>query len=1174
MRVTLCVLSLAAFCVAQGEEKSGPGHLLATKLDQRPTDLADLARLIEGGRKEAESHPEVREALLEHLAKQKASVESLRGMGPVATAAAKSSELQALDAALEIPAPVDAAAEGDLVKLQSYVTTLLARDKTLEEEGQAAAAELAAVAKDEKEAVQRLEAARKSRDELRKSAAEASAAVRIAEAGQFGPAEWPTREAAFALVLAAREQDEKLKRTAADLSADVLAARRKVAERKVARVAEARQRLSKEVSRVNGLVRGLEAEARRARENDREELTKLLEDAPAFRKEFLRLKLETLDAEDARDEAARLSADWGDRVRSGLIRSDLQDATQLEEDLAQEDGLDQSTGELRRSIDDHQARLERLRAALKEALEVRKQGRLSRHAADKAKREARDLEARKAAAAAAAPTQEGSPEDWWIWVGDRADWDGVIKKYRTTVDEWRTAAGKLTDVANEAIGQLARAESKLARNIRELRSILLWTRQESQISGDAVKQALEDAQDLPHHAIAATRSTFDEWADVAADGDHRQEVIAMVAVALLLGGVLVFVHKKLPITYSWLERREGEEAGMFKVIAAGVRRSELVFFLALIYCGMCAVWGTWPWETGGIAVIALTPFCYRFLRVLLDVLFHPTDAHHRLIDVDNTLARILHRSGRWLLYLSAVFVTAGLLMRVGGYADLNPGFVELWWFLYQTLFSLILLVGVCRPSVIRRMVRGKGQVAASVKTLILVLYPLVVGAVLFLLVLNALRYREAVSYFRTRFLATAAVLAVAFLVFRWLQRRVLPDRDWKRTVDRDDFDDAQQYLAEGRKWFYDLLARLGLRLLVGVPALLLLMGVWRRMDWSFLGAPVFGADGNLTYSGLIWGVLAIWFTIVVLGHYRRWLKFVVLPATSLDQGLGYAVMTLSSYVVLAIGLVISLNLLKVQGDQIAVVLSALMVGIGFGLKDIVTNFISGIMLLVERPLKVGDQVVIGDDLGVVEKINLRSTTIMTFDNVGVVVPNADLVTGKLVNRSSGTPLLRTVIPVGVSYESDVRQVMELIQSCLDDHGLVLKKPGPSIYFVGFGDNSLDFSVRFWARMSDNRMQIAGDVRAAILARFREAGIEIPFPQRDLHLRGIDHDAVMKTSAVKPPSGPRKTHVDAGPVKLPEQPSDEDAQREAAEDTTSLPDPEEANPADAPASGDARKGDAS
>lgn len=1152
MRILLSLLFLAHLALGQGDAlfavPLSEREALLDKLDElQPDDrlakLKDLARRIEAGKAEAAKQTDeaFQKALTEAVTEQGNALATLTSAWERAerTLDQVNKEIAALKSGQPpsriSPATVDTS--DDLAFLRQWQKTVTGKHDDLK-------AELTAKTEALKEltdgSTAALTATRGVVTQARDDWSKEKKAVVALETSQAAPPElWPAREDAFKKLIELRTGERNLAVQERETLPAMLSLRVEKRRLERQRADDAVKAAAREVEAISARITTLTEAKKDERRTDRAYLEQALGEAPAHARPFLEMQIGILDAQSHKDDANRVQGEWTARLATGLLEIALGEVKAVADDLEDED-LGLSTDELAVLLEENEARLERVRSAVSELASVRRLARRGqREAIGLGRTLARDYD--EDALLAAAREADAAPEDFALWTG-------LTESYRAAVEEWKQAEINLWTTTEDEFKRLSDAQDSLEDSVTKLRSRLLWSREDSLISTEALKQAFSDATTLPEHVSETVGETKDDWWATATAPENRGRLVAMAVLVVVLGTLFWFIHKRLPATYSWLETRDGEDAGLWKIVGTGVRRSEFVFLLGLFYCGLCAVWGIWPWATGALAVLALTPFCYRFLRVVLDVLFHPTDPADRLIDVDNVLAGILHRAGRWLLNVSLVFVGLGLLMETGGYEERNPGFIQFWWFLYTTAFSIILLVGVCRPSVIRKMIRGEGQVAASMKTLVLVLYPIVVSAVLFLLVLNALRYHEAVDYFATRLLVTVGIVAVAVLVYRGLLRRLLPNRDWARFVRPEDYDEQQQFMAQGRRWFWDMLARSGLRLAVLIPALIILAGVWRRMDWTFLDVPLFGQDGKLTGEGLLLGVIAIWATVATLKHYRRWLRFVVLPATKLDQGLGYAVLTLTSYVVVAVGTVISLNLLHVQGDQIAFVLSALMIGIGFGLKELVTNFISGIMLLVERPLKVGDQVVIGDAMGTVEKINLRSTTIMTFDNVGVVVPNADLVTGKLINRSSGTPLLRTTVPVGVGYDSDVRQVMEIIQGCLDDHGLVLKKPGPSIYFVGFGDNSLDFSVRFWARMSDNRMQIAGDLRAAMLARFRDADIEIPFPQRDLHLRSTDADAVVRTADVKPPKGPRKVSGgDGADVMLPQQPSDEDAQRAAAEE---------------------------
>ena len=182
-------------------------------------------------------------------------------------------------------------------------------------------------------------------------------------------------------------------------------------------------------------------------------------------------------------------------------------------------------------------------------------------------------------------------------------------------------------------------------------------------------------------------------------------------------------------------------------------------------------------------------------------------------------------------------------------------------------------------------------------------------------------------------------------------------------------------------------------------------------------------------------------------------------------------------------------------------------GIGFGLQNIVNNFISGIILLFERPIRTGDWIVVGNTEGYVRKISIRSTQIETFDRADVIVPNSELISNQVTNWMLRDPWGRVIVPVGVAYGSDVEKVREVLLQAARSHPLVITEDirvgPPRVLFRGFGDSSLNFEIRFFIRNVDQRLSTQSDLNFAIEKGLREANIEIPFPQRDLHLRSVD-----------------------------------------------------------------------
>jgi small-conductance mechanosensitive channel len=183
------------------------------------------------------------------------------------------------------------------------------------------------------------------------------------------------------------------------------------------------------------------------------------------------------------------------------------------------------------------------------------------------------------------------------------------------------------------------------------------------------------------------------------------------------------------------------------------------------------------------------------------------------------------------------------------------------------------------------------------------------------------------------------------------------------------------------------------------------------------------------------------------------------------------------------------------------------VGIGFGMQAIVNNFVSGLILLFERPIKVGDVIQLSDgQRGRVTNLGLRATTIQTFDRAEIVVPNGDLISAQVTNWTLGDRSMRLIIPVGVAYGSDVETVMRLLMAVATESIQVLKDPQPMVLFLNFGDSSLDFQLRVWIADFNDRRIIQSALIRDIDRRFRIEGVEIPFPQQDLHLRSVDGKA--------------------------------------------------------------------
>jgi potassium efflux system protein len=276
----------------------------------------------------------------------------------------------------------------------------------------------------------------------------------------------------------------------------------------------------------------------------------------------------------------------------------------------------------------------------------------------------------------------------------------------------------------------------------------------------------------------------------------------------------------------------------------------------------------------------------------------------------------------------------------------------------------------------------------------------------------------------------------------------------------------------------------------------------------------------ITLAHLVTALATIGLTIVAARNLPGVLELLLLNRLTLDAGARYALHTLLRYTVTAIGLLVTFGALGLRWSSIQWLVAALGVGLGFGLQEIVANFICGLIILFERPIRVGDVVTIGDQTGAVTRIQIRATTITDWDRRELIVPNKEFITGKLINWSLSDPITRVVVPVGVAYGSDTQATEKLLLKIARENLMVLTQPEPLAVFIGFGDNSLNFELRIFVRGLENRLPVIHNLHLAIDREFRKAGINIAFPQRDIHLdttRPLEVHVISKPDPSSPSS---------------------------------------------------------
>jgi potassium efflux system protein len=286
---------------------------------------------------------------------------------------------------------------------------------------------------------------------------------------------------------------------------------------------------------------------------------------------------------------------------------------------------------------------------------------------------------------------------------------------------------------------------------------------------------------------------------------------------------------------------------------------------------------------------------------------------------------------------------------------------------------------------------------------------------------------------------------------------------------------------------------------------------------------------SISLTSIAAGIVLFFVGYLLTKRFQRWLDGSVLERSRVDTGLRNSIKTSIGYLGIAIAALIGVSAAGLDLSQLALVAGALSLGIGFGLQNIVSNFVSGLILLAERPFKSGDIIEAGGYTGTVTNISVRATEIQLFDRKTLILPNSELINSAVSNWMHRNTFGRVTVSIGVSYASDPKQVHDLLLEIAADHPRVLGNPEPFVSFDDFGASSLDFTL--YAFLSDigYGLTVRTELRMAIFERFKAAGIEIPFPQRDVNLRMMQPDAAVPVEVPQEPFG----QIEAGEARRPD-----------------------------------------
>lgn len=506
-----------------------------------------------------------------------------------------------------------------------------------------------------------------------------------------------------------------------------------------------------------------------------------------------------------------------------------------------------------------------------------------------------------------------------------------------------------------------------------------------------------------------------------------------------------------------------------------------------------------------IISVLMTLVAIFFVAKLARAILAPRMAAWRLVDISNGGARMLY-------FLVLAMVVVNGLDFVGDQVSQSlgsPVVVTVFKGIIAVVLIALILIGMAMG---KPMVAASGDPADPGEPWPRFISVTLLAAGLGLLATVALGYVGFARFAATQIVVTGAVLTTMYIGY--LSGRAIsePGAFAHTVVGRR---------IEGRFALgTDALDRSGLGaglliilavLLFGVPLILLSWG-FQIQDieiWFYRFLTEIRIGGiTISIVGIFFGILLFLLGLAVTRWFQRWLDGSVMSRGRMDAGVRNSIKTGVGYLGVAIAGLIGISAAGIDLSSLALVAGALSLGIGFGLQNIVSNFVSGLILLAERPFKVGDWVVTGSTEGFVKKISVRATEIETFSRQSIIVPNSELINAPVGNWNHRNSLGRVDVPVGVSYDADPRRVIEILGEITRSHELVLNYPEPSVHFVGFGDSSLDFEVK--AHIADvlNGLSVRTDLRLQIFERLKEEGIEIPFPQRDLNIKfGEDDDVV-------------------------------------------------------------------
>lgn len=572
----------------------------------------------------------------------------------------------------------------------------------------------------------------------------------------------------------------------------------------------------------------------------------------------------------------------------------------------------------------------------------------------------------------------------------------------------------------------------------------------------------------------------------------ENDFIALSIWLLLAGVVAYWVRKKLKLSSS--SRHWGKAP--FDVFAHGLTVTVIRYLPRLIISMVLAIFilqlGLTVDSASFMQIVVMLLPLYFLARMVVEMTLSPRQPAHRVLQIHDDVARLLTR---WFRVLIAIAFLGG----VGFWSFLVIHPSEITLLLARDAFVILSVPLAITMLLISRKIKMLDKYRLMRVTLGFIL--------LVSLVFELLGFRN-FSYYVLRALFSLALLYGALKALQWIFS------EFASVLESDNYALSRSFKNA-----------LGLKPTQRIPGLVafsffIYSSLWVLFFFAAIQVLGFSDDvivaiqnwfvhgfelGNLTINPvrILFAIVLFSLVYVTSGWVRSNLEQKWLAKANIDRGAHETIVTIIGYLGVSIAILVGLSVAGVTFTNLAIIAGALSVGIGFGLQNIVNNFVSGLILLFERPIKRGDWIVVGNTEGYVKKISIRSTHIQTFDRSDVIVPNSDLISNQVTNWMLYDKSGRVRVPIGVAYGSDTEKVKNILLELANSHDEVIKNNTEypiSALFLGFGDSSLNFELRCHIKNIDKRLNVLSDLNYKLDAMFREHNVEIPFPQRDIHIR--------------------------------------------------------------------------